>query len=550
MESIRERAHLGVRVASDRLSRRRWLRIGIGGAILSSGCLSENQPTAVDDGNGNENGNDDDDDDHGSEGGDEPGKTSVERSVASENDRDGDDGWKPRVSPSERPEHVEHLIEGYAGETSVEPGDPLEFSVRTGDDGWRYRIDVYRLGWYGGDGGRHATSIPSSGDAPGTEQPIPDPDPDTGEVACDWDVTDVLEVPTDWLSGLYLARFVLTSGPEAGASTAHPFVVRPHSERNPAVLVQLPLATAQAYNGWGGKSLYDHTSEGEPANVVSHDRPYVNEVTFHLNYAVHFLRFLEREGYDVAYVCDIDVHRDPSLVEHQGVVISAGHDEYWSRAQRLAFQRAVDAGSNVGFFGSNIAYWQVRYENDERSVVCYKHTVEDDPIQDERRTGLFRDVGLPECELLGVQGWGAGLYNFPNFTVQEEALDHPWMADTEFEPDDEILAVVGPEWDWIRDDCPPPGEYTNFFHYEEGTSDLEIDRPADADAVAYTSDAGGTVFSAGTLGYTRAIDPDPDWNRGWPYVRVREYAPSIADPDPRLQQFTRNLLDDFVDSSQ
>ncbi|MFP9190127.1 N,N-dimethylformamidase beta subunit family domain-containing protein [Natronosalvus vescus] len=543
MESIRARALTGARVASDRLSRRRWLQIGIAGgsgaAIITSGCLSEDESAGSDD-----------ERDGGPNSGEESEESeAVERTLSSENDRDGDDGWKPRVSPSERPEHVEHLIEGYTGETSVLPGDSLEFYVRTDDD-WTYRIDVYRLGWYDGDGGRLTTTIPSSGDSRGTDQPIPEPDPETGEVACDWDVTDVLEVPVDWLSGLYLARFVLTSGPEAGTSTTHPFVVRPHPDRDPAVLVQLPLATAQAYNGWGGKSLYDHTSEGEPANVVSHDRPYVNEVTFHLNYAVHLLRFLEQEGYDVAYVCDSDVHRDPSLVENQGVVLSAGHDEYWSRPQRLAFQRAVDAGSNVGFFGANIAYWQVRYENDARSMVCYKHTVEDDPIQDERRTGLFRDVGLPECELLGVQGWGAGLYNFPNFTVQEDAMDHPWMANTGFEPGDEILAVVGPEWDWVRDDCPPPGEYTNFFHYEEGTSDLEIERPADADAIAYNSEAGGTVFSAGTLGYTRAIDPDPDWNRGWPYVRVREYAPSIADPDPRLQEFTRNLLDDFVNSSR
>lgn len=540
--------HLPLLEVSSRWSRRGWLKAGLGGLIATSGCLSDDSPEGSD-------GEDHDPETTGPSAENEKTEEdstdeqeSRNRSVVTENERNGDTGWQPQQSPSERPAAVTHQIEGYASLTSVEPGETLEFAVST-DSEWRYRIDIYRLGWYGGDGGRLVTTLQASDDGTrGQRQPIPDPDPDTGRIACDWEPTDTLEVPDDWLSGLYVARFVLTTGPSEGTSTAHPFVVRPHPDRQAAGLVQLPLATAQAYNGWGGKSLYDHTSNGTPANAVSHDRPYVNEITFHLGYAVHLLRFLEREGYDVAYVCDYDVHHTPNVLEAYDTAISAGHDEYWSREQRLAFETARDNGVNLGFFGSNIAYWQIRYKDDGRSYICYKETVADDPIQDERRSGLFRDVGLPECELQGVMGWGAGLYNFPDYEVTVEAMDHPWMDNTDFEAGDRIEAVVGPEWDWIRDDCPLPGELTNFFHHEAGSSELDIHRPADADAAAYTAPSGATVFSAGTLGYTRAVDPDPEWDIAWPYVRVKEYAPHVTTPDERLQQFTRNMLNDFFEA--
>ena len=509
-------------LADGQLTRRQWLYLGLA-ASAASGCAS------IDPGAG----------------------SNVERDgpAVEENERDGDDGWLPQSTPNPRPEAATHLIEGFTARTSVAPGETLEFLVST-DPERRYRIDVYRLGWYDGVGGRLATSVPSpDGDVQGTRQPRPTPDPETGRVACDWEVTDTLDVPSDWVSGLYLARFVLTSGENEGQSTAHPFVVRPGPDREASVLVQIPLATEQAYNGWGGKSLYDHSSDGTPANVVSHDRPYTGELTFHTNYAVHLLRFMESEGYDVAYACDLDVHRNPESLQEYDLAISAGHDEYWSRPQRVGFEDARDAGTNLAFLGANIAYWQVRYEDDGRTMVCYKETADEDPVQDERRTDLFRQVGLPECELLGVQGWGGGLYNFPDYAVRPEATEHPWMADTGFEAGDEVVGVVGPEWDWLRPDCDGPSEYDRFFHYEEGSSDLEISRPADADALAYTADSGATVFSAGTIAWPRAVDPDPDWRIGWPYTRIKEIKPSVTEPDERLQQFTRNALDDLVASS-
>ncbi|WP_157972497.1 twin-arginine translocation signal domain-containing protein [Saliphagus sp. LR7] len=477
-----------------------------------------------------------------------------------ENQRSGDDDWLPTAPGGARPagthpEDINHHVEGYPSQTSVAPAESLDFHVSTAPAA-DYRIDVYRLGWYGGAGGRRVASL---AEKEGEQQSIPDWDAETGLIECDWPVTDTLNVDKDWTSGAYMAKFVATSGEYAGESTGYVFAVREREDRgrNAKMLVQLPNATSQAYNGWGGKSLYNFTSAashakeetgGWTANIVSHDRPIGGAPTNHMRYAIHAVRFLEREGYDVSYVMDDDVHQNPEMLQNHEMVISAGHDEYWSMEQRNAFEDARDEGTNLGFFGANSAFWQVRYEDDGRTMIGYKENVEDDPLAGtQNETDLFRSLPdpRPECELLGVMSVGAGLYNFPDYTVQEEAIDHPWMEDTGFEAGDTIVGCIGHEWDWIREDCEVPGELTNFFHYEEGSSDLWVTNDQDADSVAYKAPSGAQVFSTGTMGYTWRIDPDPAWNDVWPYNRVQEYKPAVLEPDERLQQFTRNALDDL-----
>jgi CPA1 family monovalent cation:H+ antiporter len=154
-----------------------------------------------------------------------------------------------------------------------------------------------------------------------------------------------------------------------------PFVVRAAPSAPPSeILVQLPVNTWQAYNNWGGKSLYAFNStRRKAANHVSFDRPYTDDVKWEIwNHEYPLIRFLEREGYDVSYTTDVDTDRaGGDLLEHRLVVV-AGHDEYWTKAIRDAFDAARDSGTNLAFIGANIGFWQVRYEDDGRTIVAYK----------------------------------------------------------------------------------------------------------------------------------------------------------------------------------
>jgi hypothetical protein len=144
-------------------------------------------------------------------------------------------------------------VEGYAGAASVRPGASITFDV-SAVPGTRYRVEISRLGWYGGAGGRRITCLvgttldPSCAkDEPSTLQPSAlSPDPATGEIDAGWATTDTLTVPDGWTSGYYLAVFRLTSGPSAGTTGFTPFIVQAPAMDHSAVLVQVPSNTWQA----------------------------------------------------------------------------------------------------------------------------------------------------------------------------------------------------------------------------------------------------------------------------------------------------------------
>src|SRR4029077_7949844 len=114
------------------------------------------------------------------------------------------------------------------------------------------------------------------------------------------------------------------------------------------------------YNNWGGKSLYTSNSTAEEGAVkVSFDRPSAAWWQANLNarwpfpWDYQLLRFLEREGFDVTYTTDIDTHREPwSLFGHR-LLMTSGHDEYWTREMRDAFEALLRAGVNLACMGAN-----------------------------------------------------------------------------------------------------------------------------------------------------------------------------------------------------
>ena len=123
--------------------------------------------------------------------------------IQAENARPGTTDWQLQ-NPSGDNEGSQ--IEGYASATSVNRGDNISFFVRTTDP--TYTIAIYRLGWYGGLGGRLEVAPQSF---PALSQPLPTPDPTYGMTECNWTSQYTLTTsnpsdPTDWVSGIYVAK--------------------------------------------------------------------------------------------------------------------------------------------------------------------------------------------------------------------------------------------------------------------------------------------------------------------------------------------------------
>ena len=198
------------------------------------------------------------------------------------------------------------------------------------------------------------------------------------------------------------------------------FVVRDDARRS-GLLFQSTVTTYEAYNTWGGLSLYTNELPGlslHRAHKVSFDRPYHDfwGSSNFLRWEYQMVRFLEREGYDVSYSTDLETHLNGNLLLGHKALLIVGHDEYWSWQMRNNVEAARDAGVNLGFFSSNTAYWQVRFEpasvtgEANRTMVCYKQANLDpyytDGIPDHQHlvTVRFRDplIDRPEDALLGV----------------------------------------------------------------------------------------------------------------------------------------------------
>jgi hypothetical protein len=426
------------------------------------------------------------------------------------------------------------LIEMYASQIGVAPGERIDVHVNTRPAA-RYRISVYRLGWYGGAGGRLITCVPScSGDEQGTAQPQVWTDAVDGPpLRANWPVTDTVLTGADWTSGYYALRAELTSGPEAGRGTSTYVIVREAAPQlGSQTLVQVPVNTWEAYNQWGGKSLYDF--EGPRARRVSFDRPWGKYANSPLWWEIQLVRFLEREGYDVSYQTDVDTDADPASLLRHRLVMTAGHDEYWTKTIRDAFDTALAQGTNLAFMGSNTGYGQVRYEDNRRTIVTYKEAALDPEPDPALKTVMFRqlDPTRPECMIEGVQHrFQPPHQNGPHDYTVAAPPDDPWLANTGLTTGSVLADLVGDEWDGLNpwpDACIHPG-LTVLLH-------LGYNSPTgDADAVRFTAPSGARVFASGAQRFSWGLDT----------FGTQPYG-HVGPASPGLQQLVRNMLDDLT----
>jgi hypothetical protein len=394
----------------------------------------------------------------------------------------------------------------------------------------RYRIELYRLGWYHGAGARFIACIPAGchRDRQGEARRYPQPAPGTGFAQAAWPVTDTFRFARSTVSGYVLARLVLTRGAARGEVSYVPLIVRALPSRRSKILVQAAVNTWQAYNAWGGKSLYAFNSTNQvPANHVSFSRPSGPP----LEWEIGLLRFLEREGYDVSYTTDVDTDRNPGELRRHRLVISSGHDEYWSKGMRDAFEAARSRGTNLAFLGADIADWQIRYEDNRRTIVEYRDARTDPITNPALKTVRFRALvpPRPQCELLGISYNGLRGGNDPprSYRVNPGALKNPWFRRTGFTPSSELPDSVGYEWDGIQPGCAVP-PLTVLFRYQglDGYGQRTT-----AAAVRYVAPSGARVFSSGSLEFVWGLD--------------NAYGHRVPS-DPRLQRFMRNALADLT----
>jgi len=461
-------------------------------------------------------------------------------------------------------------IEGFATDISVDNGKTISFKINT--DSSNYRIDIYRLGYYGGMGARKVDTIQHTGVQ---SQPTPLRNAATGTVdAGNWSVSASWTVPDDAVSGVYIAKLVRQDG--TFGENHIPFIVR-DDDSHSDIVFQTADQTWQAYNGWGGANFYGGngpaTGQGAGrAYAVSYNRPIATrgevgtfagpqDYLFGAEYAGIY--WLEQNGYDVSYISGVDADRYGSLLLNHKTYVDAGHDEYWSGQQRTNVEAARDAGVNLMFWSGNEVYWRTRWGNaysadgtPYRTLISYKETwspgASIDPSSE--WTGTFRDPrlsppaiggGNPENSLTGqlfkVDDVGT---NLQSITVTYDDANLRFWRNTSIanlQPGQTATLTknyLGYEWDEAVDNGFDPAGLvklssttlpvsTYLFDYGNTTGNAV----ATHNLTLYRAPSGALVFGAGTVYWTWGLSDNHD-NQATP-------------TDPRVQQAMVNLLADM-----
>jgi hypothetical protein len=479
---------------------------------------------------------------------------STGNAVVVENCFPGTSAWK--LTNSGRA--YDNGIEGFASATSVNAGSSVSLKVNTGPTGDNvpYHIDIYRMGWYGGTHGRLISSLPG---LRGVAQPsCQDGAGNTGLLDCsNWSTTTTLTTSSAWPSGVYWLRLVRDDN---NTDNSILLVVRKDGSTSP-VLYTLPTSTYQAYNNYGGKSLYTwnssgaNTIAGTPRAVkVSYDRPYVQGYNGQSDYFPYAdlpnVGFLERQGYDTTYITSTEQHASGSQLNNHKAFISAAHDEYWSSEMRAAATNARNAGTGLFFLGSNQVYWRIRFEASpfsstaNRVEVAYK-TTESGPSDPVSPTATWRDpasTNQPENALVGNQYVGDHDSATWGLTVtaaqgKTRVWRHTTLANqTAGASTDVGTGLVGWEWNDRASNGLEPAGTTSFYSTVTSGNILQSDGrtyatgPGRSTGTYYKAASGAWVVSTGTNYWSRGLDVN-DSGAGEPRLDV--------------QQATTNILSDM-----
>ncbi len=439
---------------------------------------------------------------------------------------------------------AEPFVEGYADRLSATAGEVVSLHL-SGNTG-KVSVAIWRLG-------AENRKVFEQSDIPVSPQSVPARASSDG---CGWPVAASVTIPDDWVSGYYEVRVVgrdeSSADDKPQATSTLFFVVRSATPgEHTKILLQLSTNTYNAYTNWGGHSLYSyHDRDGLQGHRVSFDRPITSQFA---NWEAPLVRWAEANGYRFDYAVNSDLEFHPQILQHYSLVLSVGHDEYWSSPMRDHLEAFIAGGGNVAFLSGNTCCWQVRSEDEGRALTCWKQAYVLDPLF---RTGdpkllstawSHHWIGRPENELTGVGFlWGGYHRSHGQFmdgpaSFQVHQPDHWIFAGTGLQRGDRFGGkdtIVGYECDgceieWdsglpkpthrdgtpksfqILGTCPARWAPGDCYWYEQ----FPKDRVGNAVLGTYTR--GGTVVTTGST----------DWAHG------------LRGSDPVVEQITSNILD-------
>ncbi|HET6874379.1 MAG TPA: N,N-dimethylformamidase beta subunit family domain-containing protein [Acidimicrobiales bacterium] len=434
--------------------------------------------------------------------------------VIAENARPGSSDWQIQGSP---PGH----IDGYADHTSATNGETVALYVST--DAASYRIEAFRMGYYGGEGAR---LVWSSGAEIGSEQAQCVKAPIVNMVSCDtWTPSVQVAIGPDFVPGDYLLKLVGAGGQQSYV----PLTITDPSS-NAAYLVENDIYTWQAWNPFGGYDFYQGVGQCpsgvypvcDRARVVSFDRPYGygQGAGDFLGNEYPLIRFMEQHGLDVSYATSADIEQEPSMLLQHRALLSLGHDECWSYSERLSAEQAEQKGVNMIFFGASAMLRHVRLEPSPlgpmRQEVDYRDSGADpingtgQPKQVTGNTWSDPPASWSQVPFVGEQYTG---YVEPGYKPVDLVVydGSSWLfAGTGLKSGDKVPGLLVSDFDQVEPGMSPDNVEV-LAHSPMPRREVQSNVRNPASDAAYWTDArsGAGVFDSGTVTWIPDLQSSP-----------------------------------------
>jgi hypothetical protein len=431
-----------------------------------------------------------------------PGPDGVEaRWVIDENKKAGTTAW-----------HLDGdggaAINGFANLTAAYEGQKVTFYVTT--SAARYHISAYRIGYYGGKGGR---LVWRSGEMKGVAQPACTLAPTINMVACDnWAPSITLNIGPQFVQGDYLFKLVADPGSQSYIPLA---IWDPSSHA--AYVVQNSVLTWQGWNTWDGYDMYGGAPPGDTpqydnrALVLSFDRPYANGSGAGDFMALEYplIYWAEEHGLDVTYWTDVTFSEHPDLLRRHKALLTLGHDETWTLQERNGVIAARGEGVNVIYFGASPVLRHARLQaspmGPNREEVDYRDPTADpiyatDPGDATGNTWAEPPANAPPSEVVGDTYQGYGLNDA---MVVTDASTWPF-AGSGAPQGAQLKGVEAGDYDAYDTSQPSPPNVEILSH---SPVEPEVGHILDADMTYYTwQNGGGGVLATGTIGWIPAME--------------------------------------------
>ncbi|MBN4065746.1 T9SS type A sorting domain-containing protein [Candidatus Amoebophilus asiaticus] len=425
----------------------------------------------------------------------------------------------------------------YVNPISVIKGDTLQFYISTKED--PFNIQIFKDGY-------QKQLITTINSVKGGLIALPD---SSFQYGCNWPLSLRFKIPENWLPGVYLAEFPISSGTKSVL-----FVVK---EKNlgsySSICVALSVFTWQAYNNFGGKSFYCFNSTSKKyANKLSFNRPFAGNsgCPRYFKWESKLVSWLDNENVPVEFLTDIDLHESPDILNNYDVLIIAGHNEYWTRKKRLEIEKFVNKGGKLIILSGNTCWQQTRYDNQLKEIVHYLDSNEDPlkGIEDSLVTEEWYDRPLdyPENILTGVSWRNGGIVNYKGIFPKEKGYGdyaafstHHWIYEgTGIEDGDEFgweKSIVGFHTDGA------------LFNWQNGLPAVTgFDQSPLNHRILAISPAGnwdGTKHGHATMGMYL------NQNRGAVFnAATTDWVYGLAS-DKIVQKITMNVLERFLDNN-